>query len=137
MHDYVNLEIKKKSGLSLNPDIHHSKVPSSDWGFHSQNFCAFFCGTKRKICLSLREKKNSNLRYHSQKSFPAKLSYSAFSGHLMWKPIILNFYFNFSNIFCRSGRSIGFILLRKVSSIFRTRMTLKCGNVHVHLIISY
>ena len=25
-----NLEIKKKSGISLNPDIHHSKVPSSD-----------------------------------------------------------------------------------------------------------
>ena len=24
-----NLEIKKKSGLSINPDIHHSKVPSS------------------------------------------------------------------------------------------------------------
>ena len=25
----LNLEIKKKSGLSLNPDIHHSKVFSS------------------------------------------------------------------------------------------------------------
>ena len=25
-----NLEIKKKSGLSLNPDIHHSKVFSSE-----------------------------------------------------------------------------------------------------------
>ena len=24
-----NLEIKKKSGLSINPDIYHSKVPSS------------------------------------------------------------------------------------------------------------
>ena len=24
-----NLEIKKKSGSSINPDIHHSKVPSS------------------------------------------------------------------------------------------------------------
>jgi len=24
-----NLEIKKKSGPSINPDIHHSKVPSS------------------------------------------------------------------------------------------------------------
>ena len=24
-----NLEIKKKSGLSINPDIQHSKVPSS------------------------------------------------------------------------------------------------------------
>ena len=24
-----NLQIKKKSGLSLNPDIHHSKVPGS------------------------------------------------------------------------------------------------------------
>ena len=26
-----NLEIKKKSGLSINPDIHHSKVFSSDF----------------------------------------------------------------------------------------------------------
>jgi len=25
-----NLEIKKKSGLSINPDIHHSKVFRSD-----------------------------------------------------------------------------------------------------------
>ena len=25
-----NLEIKKKCGLSINPDIHHSKVFSSD-----------------------------------------------------------------------------------------------------------
>ena len=24
-----NLEIKKKRGLSINPDIHHSKVPNS------------------------------------------------------------------------------------------------------------
>ena len=30
-----NLEIKKKSGSSINPDIHHSKVPSYglDWPF--------------------------------------------------------------------------------------------------------
>ena len=27
-----NLEIKKKSGLSINPDIHHSKVFSSELG---------------------------------------------------------------------------------------------------------
>ena len=26
-----NLQIKKKSGLSLNPDIHHYKVFSSEW----------------------------------------------------------------------------------------------------------
>ena len=26
----INLEIKKKSGSCINPDIHHSKVPSSD-----------------------------------------------------------------------------------------------------------
>ena len=30
-----NLEIKKKSGSSINPDIHHSKVPSSDLCRHS------------------------------------------------------------------------------------------------------
>ena len=29
MHKIVSLEIKKKSGSSLNPDIHHSKVASS------------------------------------------------------------------------------------------------------------
>ena len=33
----INLEIKKKSGLSLNPDIHHSKVFSS-----GQNYCKPF-----------------------------------------------------------------------------------------------
>ena len=27
--DYVSLEISKKRGLSINPDIHQSKVPSS------------------------------------------------------------------------------------------------------------
>ena len=27
--DYVSLEISKKRGLSINPDIHHSKVPNS------------------------------------------------------------------------------------------------------------
>ena len=26
----INLEIKKKNGSSINPDIHHSKVPSSE-----------------------------------------------------------------------------------------------------------
>ena len=26
----INLEIKKKSEISIDPDIHHSKVPSSD-----------------------------------------------------------------------------------------------------------
>ena len=31
-HAKFNLEIKKKSGLSLNPDIHHSKVFSSELG---------------------------------------------------------------------------------------------------------
>ena len=43
MQDYVNLEIKKKSGLSLNPDIHHSKVPSSgckDRGIRKFEFVA-------------------------------------------------------------------------------------------------
>ena len=30
-----NLEIKKKSGLSINPDIHHSKVFSSVYTLYS------------------------------------------------------------------------------------------------------
>jgi len=29
-HAIFNLEIQKKSGSSINPDIRHSKVPSSD-----------------------------------------------------------------------------------------------------------
>jgi len=29
LQDYVNLEIIKKRGSSINPDIHHSKVFSS------------------------------------------------------------------------------------------------------------
>ena len=35
LQDYVNLEIIKKRGYSINPDIHHSKVFSSD----CINFC--------------------------------------------------------------------------------------------------
>ena len=31
-----NLEIKKKSGLSINPDIHHSKVFSSDQSMYTE-----------------------------------------------------------------------------------------------------
>ena len=30
LQDYVNLEIIKKGGSSINPDIHHSKVFSSE-----------------------------------------------------------------------------------------------------------
>ena len=45
----LNLEIKKKSGLSLNPDIHHSKVLSSELSgivdieikHWSRRFCKF------------------------------------------------------------------------------------------------
>ena len=32
----INLEIReKKSGSSINPDVHHSKVPSSDHNFNN------------------------------------------------------------------------------------------------------
>ena len=34
-----NLEIKKKSGLRINPDIHHSKVFSSGTEFHEIKLC--------------------------------------------------------------------------------------------------
>ena len=39
-----NLEIKKKSGLSLNPDIHHSKVFSSEFiaNLDLQNMLHYF-----------------------------------------------------------------------------------------------
>ena len=39
-----NLEIKKKSGLSINPDIHHSKVFSSGLSFYQ--FVVFICCRK-------------------------------------------------------------------------------------------
>ena len=36
MQDYVNLKIIKKRGSSINPDIHHSKVFSSECGYSDQ-----------------------------------------------------------------------------------------------------
>ena len=42
-----NLEIKKKSGLSLNLDIHHSKVFSSDKGF--KGYVVNFVNSKLSI----------------------------------------------------------------------------------------
>ena len=40
----VSLEISKKRGLSINPDIHHSKVPSSELRSHDTaplRYCRF------------------------------------------------------------------------------------------------
>ena len=51
-------------------------------GFPFAKLLRNICGTKRKIFLSLRisfARKNNNLRNHSQKSFRAKLPYSAFA----------------------------------------------------------
>ena len=51
-------------------------------GFPFAKLLRNFCGTKCKIFLSLRisfGRKNNNLRNHSQKSFRAKLPYSAFA----------------------------------------------------------
>ena len=51
-------------------------------GFPFAKLLRIFCGTKRKIFLSLRisfARKNNNLRNHSQKSFRAKLPFSAFA----------------------------------------------------------
>ncbi len=36
-----NLEIKKKRGLSINSDIHHSKVPSSDFKMFQMTVWSF------------------------------------------------------------------------------------------------
>ena len=50
-------------------------------GFPFAKLLRNFCGTKRKIFLSLRisfARKNNNLRNHSQKSFRAKLPYFVF-----------------------------------------------------------
>jgi len=47
-----NLEIKKKSGLSINPNIHHSKVFSSElktfWHTFDFLFKPFFLGYSRE-----------------------------------------------------------------------------------------
>ena len=51
-------------------------------GFPFAKLLRNFCGTKRKIFLSLRissARKNNNLRNHSQKSFRAKLPNFAFA----------------------------------------------------------
>ena len=51
-------------------------------GFPFAKLLRNFCGTKRKIFFSLRisfARKNNNLRNHSQKSFRAKLPYTAFA----------------------------------------------------------
>ena len=51
-------------------------------GFPFAKLLRNFCGTKSKIFLSFRisfAHKNNNLRNHSQKSFRAKFSYSAFA----------------------------------------------------------
>ena len=51
-------------------------------GFPFAKLLRNFCGTKCKICLSLHmslSRKNNNLRYHSKKSFCAKLPYSVFA----------------------------------------------------------
>ncbi len=56
------------------------RIYSLQLGFPFAKLLRNFCETKRKICLSLRisfARKNNNLRNHSQKSFRAKLSYSA------------------------------------------------------------
>ena len=48
-----NLEIKKKSGLSINPDIHHSKVFSSGWTDIGVRKCEFVAKTQflwKKVC---------------------------------------------------------------------------------------
>ena len=51
-----NLEIKKKSGLSLNPDIHHSKVFSSECLVKNQQswtFEQFFLTVNKRLEKSL------------------------------------------------------------------------------------
>ena len=58
------------------------ELSSFGLGFPFAKLLRNFCGTKRKIFLSLRisfARKNNNLRNHSQKSFRAKLPYSAFA----------------------------------------------------------
>ena len=59
-----------------------STIKYNKIGFPFAKLLRKFCGTKRKIFLSLRisfPRKKNNLRNHSQKSFRAKLPYSAFA----------------------------------------------------------
>ena len=65
-----NLDIMKKRGLSLNPDIHHSKVPSSDWGFHSQNCCAFFLRNETQNLSFVARKKTAICAIIRKSHFP-------------------------------------------------------------------
>ena len=67
-----NLEIKKKSGLSINPDIHHSKVFSS--GFSKFSIASYkkemrrsFSEIIRNLKQTIQRNKNLKLRLQSLK----------------------------------------------------------------------
>ena len=73
-------ELDKDDNLKLKLLIHEFTL--SSLGFPFAKLLRNFCGTKHNIFLSLRvsfARKNNNLRNHSQKSFRAKLPYSAFA----------------------------------------------------------
>ena len=74
-----NSFIKQKFKMKI---AFKAKKPSIDRSrFPFAKLLRNFCGTKRKIFLSLRisfARKNNNLRNHSQESFRAKLPFSAF-----------------------------------------------------------
>ena len=56
-----NLEIKKKSGLSINPDIQHSKVFSSVYSFNIKNF--FFIWFKNPFLYPHSVQERANVKW--------------------------------------------------------------------------
>ena len=71
-----------KIRISWSDKRYGCKLDNPLLGFPFAKLLRNFCGTKCKICLSLHmslSRKNNNLRYHSQKSFCAKLPYSVFA----------------------------------------------------------
>ena len=71
--DYVILEISKKRGLSINPDIYHSKVPSQ--GIYHFKLC-FWVRTAVIFSKMMKEKlglPESVTRQNTERSFTWKL----------------------------------------------------------------
>ena len=81
----VSLEISKKRGLSINPDIHHSKVPSSELRSHDTDVIIIFS------IISLKNEKLLNS--YNNRSKPKVL-------RLLFDIVVFRFVSYFLNMIC-------------------------------------
>ena len=75
LQDYVNLEIIKKRASSINPDIHHSKVFSSEHLFIAENKQQYMYFAGVSVCLFVSNigKPREGLRCSELKKVVSKL----------------------------------------------------------------